>query len=63
MINESKLIFKAKVLNGEKIVEGFFTKKKVGNLMVPVIERIVESDNGDYIESTEIDGNTLESII
>jgi len=58
---DSKVIFKAKRLDNSEWVEGFFTKKQInkGGLFVPVIERIREHDNGDYIESIEIDGTTL----
>ena len=56
-----KVVFKAKVLNSDEWVVGFFTKKKMtkDGLFVPVIERIRESDNGDYIESIEVDGTTV----
>lgn len=58
---DGKVIFKAKALNGDDWVIGFFTKKQVnkGGAFVPVIERIRESDSGDYIESIEVDGSTL----
>lgn len=52
-------IFTAKKIDSEDWVMGFFTKKKLHSIFVPVIERIVESDSGDYIESIEIDGSTL----
>jgi len=53
-------IFKAKRLDNSEWIQGFFTKKKIGSLFVPVIEVIKEWDSGDYIESIEIDGETLE---
>jgi len=56
------LTFKAKRIDNGEFVEGWFTKKKIGNLIVPVIERYIENDSGDYIESYEIDGKTLEQI-
>jgi hypothetical protein len=56
---DSKVIFKAKRLDNNEWIEGFFTKKQIGSLFVPVIERIREHDSGDYIESIEIDGTTL----
>ena len=56
------VIFKAKRLDTGEYIEGFFTKKQNGSLFVPVIERIKEWDSGDYIESIEVDGSTLEQI-
>lgn len=53
-------IFKAKRLDNSEWIQGFFTKKQIGGLFVPVIEVIKEWDSGDYIESIEIDGETLE---
>ena len=38
---------------------GYFTRKKSGGLIEPVIEVEYESDSEDYIESYIIDGNTL----
>lgn len=57
----TKVIFKAKRLDNENWITGFFTKKQLieGGLFVPVIERIVECDSGDYIESIEVDGSTV----
>lgn len=52
--------FKAKRLDNNEYIVGFFTKKQIGNLIVPVIEVYKEWDTGDYIESYEIDGDTLE---
>lgn len=54
--------FKAKRIDNGEWVTGFFTKKKIGSLIVPVIEVYKEWDTGDYMEFYEIDGNTLESI-
>lgn len=59
---DTNVIFKAISLDGT-VVNGYFTKKKIGNLIVPVIERYREHDNGDYMESIEIDGDTLEQIV
>jgi hypothetical protein len=56
---ESKVIFRAKRLDNGEFIEGFFTKKKEGALIIPVLERYKEHDNGDYIESIPIDGSTL----
>lgn len=57
----AKVIFKAKRLDTQEWITGFFTKKKLkeGGIFVPVIERIVENDGGDYIESIEVDGSTV----
>jgi hypothetical protein len=54
------VFFKAKRIDNGQLVEGFFTKKKVRGLFVPVIEVIKECDSGDYIEYYEVDGNTVE---
>ena len=59
---DKKVIFKAKRLDNDEWIEGFFTKKKINILFVPVIERLRESDSGDYIESIEIDGKTIKNI-
>lgn len=57
------VIFKAKKINSNDWVSGFFTKKKIGNLFVPVIETIKEWDTGDYIESYEIDADSLTDVL
>lgn len=54
-----KVIFKAKRIDNGEWIEGFFTKRLIGNLFLPVIERIKEWDGGDFIESIEVDGNTV----
>jgi hypothetical protein len=59
---DKKVIFKAKRLDNGEWIEGFFTKKKLTSIFVPVIERIVENDNGEYMESIEVDGSTLQNI-
>jgi hypothetical protein len=56
MIN---VFFKAKRIDNGQWITGFFTKKQVGGLFVPVIEVIKEWDSGDYIESYEVDGDTI----
>ena len=53
--------FKAKRIDNGEWVTGFFTKKKIGSLIVPVIEVYKEWDTGDYMEFYEIDGDTLEN--
>lgn len=59
---EVDVLFKARRLDTGDWVTGFFTKKKIGNLICPVIEVYKEWDSGDYIESYEIDGKTLVSL-
>ena len=54
------VFFKAKRIDNGQWVTGFFTKKQVGGLFVPVIDVIKEWDSGDYIESYEVDGDTVE---
>ena len=56
---EPNVMFKAKRIDSDIWVTGFFTKKQQGDLFVPVIEVIKEWDSGDYVESYEIDGSTL----
>lgn len=57
--SENDLVFKAKRIDTGGWVTGFFTKKKIGSLIVPVIEVYKEWDTGDYMESYQIDGDTL----
>lgn len=59
---EVNVLFKARRLDTGDWVTGFFTKKKIGNLICPVIEVYKEWDSGDYMESYEIDGKTLISL-
>jgi hypothetical protein len=54
------VFFKAKRLDTGNWITGFFTKEQKGGLFVPVIQVIKEWDSGDYIESYEIDPDTLE---
>lgn len=56
---EEYVLFKAKRIDTGDWVTGFFTNKKIGNLICPVIEVYKEWDSGDYMESYEIDGKTL----
>ena len=60
---DKEVIFKARRADNGEIIQGFFTKKKIGSLICPVIERIIENDNGDYVESIEIDETTLEKSV
>lgn len=62
-MNNVNPYFKARRLDNNEWVIGFFTKKQIGNLIVPVIEVYKEWDSGDYMESYEIDGDTLEHYI
>ncbi len=56
---QTNVYFKAKRIDNGELVVGFFTKKKIGALIVPVIEVYKEWDSGDYIETYEVDGNTV----
>lgn len=59
--NMVNVIFRAKRIDNDEWVEGFFTKKqKSSHFFVPVIEVIKEWDSGDYIECYEVDGDTVE---
>lgn len=61
---ETNVIFRAKRADNGNWIEGFFTKKQMnkGGAFLPVIERIKEHDNGDYIESIEVIGSTVMNI-
>ena len=61
-VSDEALLFTANRLDNGEPITGFFTKKKIGNLIVPVIERYREWDTGDYIESIEVDGSTLSAL-
>ena len=54
-----KLLFRAKEVETGIWRKGFFTRKKEGSLIIPVIETEKEWDSGDFIETFHIDGNTL----
>lgn len=54
-----EILFKAQRADGKGWVEGFFTKKEIGSLICPVIERHSEWDNGDSMEAIEINGETV----
>jgi hypothetical protein len=60
---EPNVYFTANRLDtGDKVI-GFFTKKEIRGIIVPVIEVYREWDTGDYMESYEIDGETLKQIL
>lgn len=54
-----QILFKAKRVDNGEWVEGLFTKKKIGQLIAPIINKYREWDSGDYMEEWEIDGETL----
>lgn len=58
-MNSVNPYFTAKRSDTGESITGFFTNKKIGQLIVPVIEVYKEWDSGDYMESYEIDGETL----
>ncbi len=58
-LGDVRVRFKGQRLDNEEWIEGWFTKKQIGSLFCPVIERLREWDSGDYIETVEIDGATL----
>jgi len=60
MKDPAEVKFKAKRIDTGDWVTGFFTKKKVGQLIVPVIEVYKEWDTGDYMDYHEIDVETLD---
>ena len=59
MLDYNDVTFYGKRIDNDEWVRGFFTKEQRGSVFVPVIQMIKEWDSGDYIESYEIDGNTL----
>ena len=59
MLDYNDVTFYGKRIDNDEWVRGFFTKEQRGSLFVPVIQMIKEWDSGDYIESYEIDGDTL----
>ena len=59
MLDYNDVTFYGKRIDNDEWVRGFFTKEQRGRLFVPVIQVIKELDLGDYIESYEVDGNSL----
>ena len=59
MLDYNDVTFYGKRIDNDEWVRGFFTKEQRGSLFVPVIQMIKEWDSGDYVESFEIDGDTL----
>jgi len=59
MLDYNDVTFYGKRIDNDEWVRGFFTKEQRGSVFVPVIQIIKEWDSGDYIESYEIDGDTL----
>ena len=54
-----EILFRGKKVDSGEWIEGLFTRCKVGNLILPCIQRERENDNGDYIEAIIVNGNTL----
>mgnify|MGYP003334030274 FL=1 len=59
MLDYNDVTFYGKRIDNNEWVRGFFTKEQRGSVFVPVIQMIKEWDSGDYVESFEIDGDTL----
>jgi hypothetical protein len=59
---ENELMFQAKREDNGNLITGYFTRKKIGGFIYPVIEVEKNLDGGDFIESHIIDGNTLKKI-
>ena len=57
-INKNITFTGVRIDNGEHVT-GWFTKKKIGNLIVPVIEVYKEHDSGDYIQTYEVNIETV----
>ena len=57
------VLFKAKRLDNDQYVTGYFTYEQTSpSCFSPVIQVIKEWDSGDYIESYQIDCDTLEQL-
>ena len=54
-----EILFRGKRVDNREWVYGLFARCKVGNLILPCIQRERENDSGDYIEAIIVNGNTL----
>ena len=54
-----EILFRGKRVDNGEWVYGLFARCKVGNLILPCIQRERENDSGDYIEAIIVNGNTL----
>ena len=54
-----EILFRGKRIDNGEWVYGLFARCKVGNLILPCIQRERENDSGDYIEAIIVNGNTL----
>ena len=51
--------FRGKRVDNGEWVYGLFARCKVGNLILPCIQRERENDSGDYIEAIIVNGETV----
>ena len=54
-----EILFRGKRVDNGEWVYGLFARCKVGNLILPCIQRERENDSGDYIEAIIVNGETL----
>ena len=54
-----EILFRGKRADNGEWVYGLFARCKVGNLILPCIQRERENDSGDYIEAIIVNGETL----
>lgn len=53
------ILFRGKRADNGEWVYGLFARCKVGNLILPCIQRERENDSGDYIEAIIVNGEML----
>ena len=54
-----EILFRGKRVDNGEWVYGLFARCKVGNLILPCIQRERENDSGDYIEAIIVNGEML----
>ena len=54
-----EILFRGKRVDNGEWVYGLFARCKVGNLILPCIQRERENDSGDYIEAIIVNGETV----
>ena len=63
-LQDNRVLFRADRADTDKSIEGLYCKFRFehGGLFLPCIQTIKETDNGDYLEYTEIIPETLRSL-
>ena len=54
-----EILFRGKRVDNGEWVYGLFARCKVGNLILPCIQKERENDSGDYIEAIIVNGETV----